>query len=71
MSIDYEICNPEVLKDESGEKFDIVDRGDHIMLLPVSNNPLESIREETKETNKSTDQMKREALETAMKEAGR
>jgi bifunctional DNA-binding transcriptional regulator/antitoxin component of YhaV-PrlF toxin-antitoxin module len=59
------------LREKFGEKFHIVEKGDKIVLVPVSDNPLETLRNEFGDIDKSVKQMKKEALETAMDEAGR
>ncbi|QGA81047.1 AbrB/MazE/SpoVT family DNA-binding domain-containing protein [Candidatus Nanohalobium constans] len=62
---------PKEMREKFGEKFHIIDRGDKIMLVPVSDDPLEALREEFEGTDKSVEELKKGALETAMEEAGR
>lgn len=68
---DGRVYIPKDLREKFGEKFHIVDRGDKIMLIPVSDDPLETLREEFKDVDKSVEELKEGALETAMEEAGR
>ncbi|MDY7082995.1 MAG: AbrB/MazE/SpoVT family DNA-binding domain-containing protein [Halobacteria archaeon] len=54
---------PKELREKHGEKYRIVDSGDHLLLIPVSDNPLEELREEWEEVDKSVEEMRDEARE--------
>lgn len=62
---------PKDMREKFGDKFHIVDRGDKIVLIPVSDNPVEALRDEIGDIDKSVQEMKNEALEAAMEEAGK
>lgn len=68
---DGKLVIPEDLREKFVDKFHIIEKGDRIILLPVSDNPLEALREEFGDVDKSVDQLKEEALETAMEDSGR
>jgi|APHM01.1.fsa_nt_gi SpoVT / AbrB like domain. len=68
---DGRVYIPKKMREKFGERFHIVDRGDKIVLVPVSDNPLKALRDEFKDVDKSVEELKEEALETAMQEAGR
>ena len=68
---DGKLVIPEDLREKFGEKYHIIEKGDKIILLPVSDNPLEALREEFGDVDKHVDQLKEEALETAMEDSGK
>jgi len=68
---DGRVYIPKDLRDKFGDRFHIVDRGDKIVLVPVSDDPLETLREEVESVDKSVEELKEDALETAVEEAGR
>jgi AbrB family looped-hinge helix DNA binding protein len=61
---------PKDLRERFGDKYHIVEKGDKIVLVPVSEDPLEALRQEFSEVDKSVEELKEGALDTAMKEAG-
>lgn len=62
---------PKDIREKLGERFHIVEREDKIVLVPVSEEPLEALRDEMSDIDKSVDELKKEALQTAMDEAGK
>lgn len=62
---------PKEMREKLGERFHIVEREDKIVLVPVSEEPLEALRDEMKGIDKSVDELEEEALKTAMNEAGK
>lgn len=62
---------PKEMREKLGERFHIVEREDKIVLVPVSEEPLESLRDEMKGIDKSVDELEEAALKTAMNEAGK
>lgn len=62
---------PKEMREKLGERFHIVEREDKIILIPVSEEPLEALRDEMKGIDKSVDELEEEALKTAMNEAGK
>ena len=68
---DGRIYLPKETRDRMGTEFELIDRGDKIILLPIPEDPLEELQEEWSDVDKSVEELKKDALETAMKEAGR
>lgn len=68
---DGRIYLPKSLREEFGEEFELIDRGDRLVLVPVPDDPLEALREEARKSDKSADELKESALEEALEEAGR
>jgi AbrB family looped-hinge helix DNA binding protein len=62
---------PKDLREKFGEKFHIVEREDGIVLVPVSDDPLEALRDEFSDVEKSVEELKEGAMETAVEEAGK
>lgn len=74
MDVDAEdgrIYLPKRLREKFGDRFQLVDRGDRLVLIPIDDDPLEALREEARETDRSVAELKERALEEAMDEAGR
>jgi bifunctional DNA-binding transcriptional regulator/antitoxin component of YhaV-PrlF toxin-antitoxin module len=68
---DGRIYLPKGLREKFGEEFELIDRGDRLVLVPIPDDPLEALREEARETDKSVEELKQSALEEALEEAGR
>ena len=68
---DGRVYIPKDLREKFGEKFHLVDRGDKIVLIPVSDDPLKALRDEFSGVERSVKEIKEDALKTAMEEAGR
>ena len=68
---DGRVYIPKDLREKLGEKFHVVDKGDKIVLVPVSDDPLQSLRDEFEGVEKSVEDLKEDALEKAMEEAGK
>lgn len=68
---DGRIYLPKRLREKYGERFELVDRGDRLVLIPIDEDPLEGLREEARGTEKSIDELKDGALAEALEEAGR
>lgn len=62
---------PKELREKFGERFHIVDREDRIVLVPVSEDPLKSLRQEFSQTESSVEEMKSEVMEEAVSEASK
>lgn len=54
-----------------GTKFELIDRGDKIVLIPIPKEPLETLQEEWSEVEKTVEELKEGAMEEAVKQAGR
>lgn len=68
MKVEYS-CKGSNFAKGSVEKVHAVEKQGEVILVPVSDNPLETLRNEFSGVDESVKQMKREALETAMGEA--
>ncbi|MFB6191630.1 MAG: AbrB/MazE/SpoVT family DNA-binding domain-containing protein [Candidatus Nanohaloarchaea archaeon] len=68
---DGRVYIPKDLRDRMGSRFELIDRGDRIVLLPVPEDPLEELREEWEDVDKSVEELKKEAVEEAAEQAGR
>lgn len=68
---DGKIYIPKEKRDRLGTEFELIDRGDKLILIPWEEDPLEALRDEVGDTEKSVKELKEGALETAMEEAGR
>lgn len=62
---------PKGLRERYGDRYHIVDLHDGIKLVPVSDDPLDALREEFADVEKTADELREEARETALDEAGR
>lgn len=68
---DGRIYLPKETRDRMGTEFELIDRGDKIILIPIEGNPLEAMRDEVGDIEKSVKELKEAAMEEAMEEAGR
>lgn len=68
---DGRIYLPKRLREKYGHRFELVDRGDRIVLIPVHEDPLAGLREEVQGTEKSVEELKEGALAQALEDAGR
>ena len=68
---DGRIYLPKPLREEFGDEFELIDRGDRLVLVPVPDDPLEALREEARKSEKDARELKASALDEAMEEAGR
>ncbi|MFB6100839.1 MAG: AbrB/MazE/SpoVT family DNA-binding domain-containing protein [Candidatus Nanohalobium sp.] len=68
---DGRIYIPKEIREKRGTEFELIDRGDKIILIPIEDDPLEAMRNELGDIEKSVDELKKGAMETAMEEAGK
>ncbi len=68
---DGRIYIPKDVRRDLGERFHLVRKGDRLVLIPVSSDPLEALRQNFSDVDKSVDELKKEALEEAKEQAGR
>jgi bifunctional DNA-binding transcriptional regulator/antitoxin component of YhaV-PrlF toxin-antitoxin module len=59
------------IREKFGTEFELIDRGDRLVLVPIPDDPLEALREEARETDRSVEELKQSALGEALEEAGR
>jgi bifunctional DNA-binding transcriptional regulator/antitoxin component of YhaV-PrlF toxin-antitoxin module len=62
---------PKALRDRYGETFELVDRGDRLVLVPIPEDPLETLREEWADVDASVEDLSEAAEQEALDEAGR
>lgn len=68
---DGRVYLPKRLREKYGERFELVDRGDRLVLIPIDEDPLEALREEASSSDKSVTELKDAALAQALEDAGR
>lgn len=74
MDVDAEdgrVYLPKRLREKYGERFELIDRGDRLVLIPIDEDPLEALREEASSSDKSVAELKDAALAQALEDAGR
>ncbi|ELZ09773.1 hypothetical protein C478_16377 [Natrinema thermotolerans DSM 11552] len=62
---------PESIREKFGDEFELIDRGDRLVLVPVPDEPLEALRDEARRSEKTADELKESALDATLEEAGR
>ena len=67
---DGRIYLPKDLRERFGDQFKLVERGDRLVLIPVSEDPLASLREEFADVKRSARELREDGRETALDEAG-
>jgi len=68
---DGRIYLPQDLRDRFGDRFELVERGDKLVLIPVADDPLAALRDEFASLDESSSELADEALDEALDEAGR
>lgn len=62
---------PKEIRERYGERYHIVELPDGIKLVPIADDPLEALRDEFADVEKSATELRDEGRETALDEAGR
>lgn len=62
---------PKELRERYGERYHIVELHDGIKLVPLADDPLAMLRDEFADVEKSADELRDEARDVALDEAGR
>lgn len=62
---------PKELRERYGERYHIVELHDGIKLVPLADDPLATLRDEFADVEKSADELRDEARDVALDEAGR
>jgi len=62
---------PKELRERYGDHYRVVDLHDGIKLLPIAEDPLDALRDEFADVEKSADELREGAREAALDEAGR
>lgn len=68
---DGRIYLPKDVRDRFGEHFELVERGDKLVLIPVAKDPLAALREEFEGVQGTSTELAGQALDEALDEAGR
>jgi len=61
---------PKEIRERYGDRYHLVELADGIKLVPVEDDPLTALRDEFSEVEKSAEELRRDARETALDEAG-
>lgn len=62
---------PKELRERYGEHYHIIQLHDGIKLVPIEDDPLEALRSEFSDVEKTADELRRDARSAALDEAGR
>ncbi len=62
---------PKEIRERYGDRYHIVQLHDGIKLVPVADDPLVALRDEFADVEKSADELREEAREAVLDEAGR
>ncbi len=62
---------PKEVRERYGERYYIVQLHDGIKLVPISDDPLEALRDEFADIDESADELRQKARKVALDEAGR
>ena len=62
---------PKEIREKFGERFEVVDRGDQVVLIPLAEDPIAGLREAADETDKSVAELAESGLQAALEDAGR
>lgn len=68
---DGRIYLPIGLREKFGDRYELVDRGDRLVLIPVDEDPLGALRKEFSDVDSSVVDMRERAREETVKGAGR
>jgi len=62
---------PKEIRERYGDRYHVVQLPDGVKLVPVADDPLEALREEFADIETSAEELREEAREAALDEAGR
>ncbi|EMA57237.1 AbrB/MazE/SpoVT family DNA-binding domain-containing protein [Halorubrum lipolyticum] len=62
---------PKEIREQHGDQYHIVELHDGIKLIPVADDPLDALRDEFADVEKTADELRERAREAAVDEAGR
>lgn len=68
---DGRIYLPADLRDRFGERFELIERGDRLLLVPIADDPLAALRAEAADGDESAAELNAGGLAEALEEAGR
>jgi len=61
---------PKEMREEYGDRYRVVELHDGIKLVPIADDPLAALREEFADVGKSAEELRKQAREAALEEAG-
>lgn len=62
---------PKEIRERHGDRYHVVELHDGVKLIPIAEDPLDALRDEFADVEKSADELREEARESALDEAGR
>jgi bifunctional DNA-binding transcriptional regulator/antitoxin component of YhaV-PrlF toxin-antitoxin module len=62
---------PKEIRERYGDRYHVVDVHDGVKLIPVADDPLDALRDEFTDVEKTAEELRDEAREAALDEAGR
>ncbi|WP_312911322.1 AbrB/MazE/SpoVT family DNA-binding domain-containing protein [Natronosalvus caseinilyticus] len=62
---------PKAIRERYGDHYHVVQLHDGIKLIPIEDDPLEALRDEFADVEKTASELREEAREAALEEAGR
>ena len=62
---------PKEIRERYGDRYHVVDLHDGIKLIPIADDPLDALRDEFADVEKTADDLREEARKAALDEAGR
>ncbi|MFC6725226.1 AbrB/MazE/SpoVT family DNA-binding domain-containing protein [Halobium palmae] len=62
---------PKEIRERYGDRYHVVDVRDGVKLIPVADDPLDALRDEFADVEKTTEELREEARGAALDEAGR
>jgi bifunctional DNA-binding transcriptional regulator/antitoxin component of YhaV-PrlF toxin-antitoxin module len=62
---------PKEMRERYGDRYHLVDVHDGIKLIPVADDPLDALRDEFTDVERTAEELRDEAREAALDEAGR
>ena len=62
---------PKEIRERYGDRYHVVDVHDGIKLIPVADSPLDALRDEFADVEKTAEELREEARQAALDEAGR
>ncbi|MCU4801389.1 AbrB/MazE/SpoVT family DNA-binding domain-containing protein [Halobacteria archaeon HArc-gm2] len=62
---------PKEVRERYGNRYHVVQLPDGIKLVPIADDPLDALRDEFSDVDRSVDELRRDGREAALDEAGR
>ncbi|MFW6437216.1 MAG: AbrB/MazE/SpoVT family DNA-binding domain-containing protein [Halococcoides sp.] len=68
---DGRVYLPKETREKFGTRYELVDRGDRLLLVPLPDDPLATLRAEAADSSRTVEELAAGAHEEALEEAGR